>query len=337
MARFSRICAVCALALGATLPAPARAQPASEIAAAKQWFTEGIAFEEKGDFAQALERFQRALQVKKTPPIQFHVGLCQARTGALVEGLVSLERASELAKAEHNQQVEDAAAGELANLRPRVPMLEVSVTGEGKPTSLSLDGVAISTAVLDAPIPVNPGKHQLVAEFDTGKVTRTFQAVESGRAKVSLEAPGGSAKTAPPPPAPAPPMTPGKPTPEPARDRPAEKSTSIVPWVLVGTGVVATLGGFYMWKLRGDQKSQLDDLCDTRTTCPADSASEVDDLESKGKTYNTLAFGFWGLGAAALATGGYLLLSSGGSEQSATRVGPAVGPGFAAAYVGGRF
>ena len=322
---------------GATLTPPVHAQSASEIAAAKQWFTDGLALEEKGKFAEALERFQRALEVKKTPQIQFHVGLCQLKTGALVEAMVSLGRATELARAEGNTQVEGAAEGELTALRPRVPSLELGLKGTTKPSELSLDGAPLSPAAFEAPIPVNAGTHQLVAKFETGQVKRSFKVAEGERAKVELEAP--AAGTQPEPVAPPVSPTPAPaPAPPPVPDKPAQSTSSVLPWVFVGGGVVATLGGFYMWKLRGDKKNELDAICvDGPTSCPKDHASDVDSLESKGKTYNALAFTFWGVGVAALGTGTYLLLSDGKTEKSATRITPSVGPGVAGAFVSGAF
>lgn len=315
---------------------PAGAQSASEIAAAKQWFTEGLALEEKSQFAEALERFRRAAAVKKTPQILFHVGLCEAKTGALVEAIVSFERAAESAKAEGNAQVESAAESELRALRPRVPMLEISVKGTTKPSGMTLDGNALSSAALEAPIPVNPGQHELVLDFAGTKVRQGFKASEGAKSRVELEAPSAEAPPAtpaPPPSTPAPPA--GEDRPPPAETR---SGSTVVPWLVIGGGVLVTAGGFYMWKLRGDQIDSLDAICPEQDACPAERASDVDDLESKGKTYTTLGIAFWGVGAAAIATGGYLLLSGSGHEKSAaTRVAPALGPGVAGAVLSGRF
>lgn len=330
------------LALGAAWmsASPAWAQSASEIALAKQWFSEGMALEEKGQYAQALERFKSAAGVKKTPQILFHVGICELKTGALVEAIVSLERALELAKSEKNSQVESAATSELSALRPRVPVLEITWKGAA-PTSVTLDGNALSPASIKAPIPVNPGSHELVAEYPGGKQTKSFQVAERDRAKLEIEAVAGEAPPATKPePPPKPSEPPPAPAPPPAEPAPAPAATggSIVPWLFIGGGVVATAGGFYMWKLRGDQIDSLDAICPTEDTCPAHRQGEVDDLESKGKTYSTLGIAFWGVGAAALATGGYLLLSTPSREKAAgTRVAPAVAPGFAGAALSGRF
>lgn len=327
------------LALLGAVPGSALAQTASEIAAAKQWFTDGLALEDKSEWGKALELFRRAAQVKKTPQILFHVGLCESKTGALVEAIVSFERAAELAKTEKNQQVESAAQSELTALRPRVPMLALRVKGDAKPTRVTLDGQPLSVAALEAPIPVNPGNHLLVVELAGKEQKHELTASEGKTSTLELEAAAEGT-----PAAPAPPPPPDAPTPAPAPPptSPAPTADSggapILPWLLVGGGVVAAAGGFYMWKLRGDQIDELDAICTEKDACPSARESEVKDLSSKGKTYTTLGVVFWGVGAAAIGTGTYLLLTSPSKERpTATRVAPALGPGVAGAVVSGRF
>jgi hypothetical protein len=105
---------------------------------------------------------------------------------------------------------------------------------------------------------------------------------------------------------------------------------------LIGGGVVATVGGFYLWSLRADQISKLDEICPHKDACPPERESEVDDLEGKGRLYTTLGIGSWVLGGAALAAGGFLLLGSSSSEAGVS-VSPALGPRTAGASVAGRF
>lgn len=311
------------------------AQSASEIAAAKQWFTEGLALEEKDQFTEALDRFRRAAQVKKTPQILFHVGLCEAKTGQLVEGLVDLERAVELGKTEGNDQVVSAATGEIASLKPRIPNLELTVVGDEQPSSLSLDDNALSASTIGSPIPVNPGAHVLKATFSTGEVTKRFSVKEGERSRVDLSAPKGDEPGGVGPSPPGKPPPPDRPPP-PDKDQPVAQGGSVLPWVLIGGGVVFAAGGFYAWKLRGDQIDELDSICPTRDSCPANRGSDVDDHESRGKLYTTLGIGAWVVGAAAIGTGTVLLFGSKKSE-SALRVTPIVQPGIAAATLGGRF
>jgi tetratricopeptide (TPR) repeat protein len=323
-------------------PKAAHAQSASEIAAAKQWFSDALALEDKKQFAEALTLFKKAMDVKRTPQIVFHVALCELETNALVEALVDFERAIELAKAEGNDQVESAASAELSKLQPRVPRLRISVKGDAHPTRLTLDNAEIALSTLDASMPVNPGRHTVVAEFETGRAEQAFQVAEKGNAAVELVPPAGPSPTTGPATAPAPstPVAPESAPPTPAAPSAPEAdkgSANVVPWVVLGGGVLVTAGGFYMWKLRGDRKDELDAMCPEPDRCPPGSSSEIDDLQSKGKTYTTLSIAMWGVGAAALATGGYLLLSSGGKSERGARVAPLLAPGFAGGSIAGRF
>jgi len=324
-----------ALLLTLFMAAAAPAQSSSEIAAAKGWFSEGLALEESGQYAQALERFRRALGVKKTPQIVFHVGLCEAKTGQLVEGLSDLEQAEALAKKEKNTQVQSAATAELATLRPRIPTLELVLKAGVTPTRVLLDG---QPAALSGAQPINPGEHEVVAEFTSGNFVRKATISEQEKARIEIEAPSAAPAAAP---ASSPAPTPGttnaldqSATRDQSPSRPA--SRPVLPWILIGGGAVATIGGIYMWTLRDEQVDALDAICPTRDRCPKDRASEVDDGMSKGKLYSGLAFTFWVAGAAALATGGVLLLNPSSGDKSARLV-PALGPGRAGAFVSGRF
>lgn len=320
------------------LALPAWGQTASEIAAAKQWFSEGMALEEKGQFADALVRFKKAMAVKKTPQIVFHVGLCELRTGALVEALVSFERAVELSKTEGNAQVESAASAELTSLRPRVPTLEIVIVGQAAPKRVLLDGTEIAGATLGTAMPVNPGAHEVIAEFDDGTVKQRVSVAERGKGKVELTPPApGKQPAATPVTGGAPPGPKPAPTPEPTPAAPPAPSPSVVPWVLIGGGVVFAAAGFYTWKLRGDQIDALDAMCPAKDDCPVERAGDVDDAESKGRTYTTLSFAAWGIGAAALGAGTVMLLGSSSKERASAQVGPVIGPGFSGASLRGRF
>jgi hypothetical protein len=328
----------------AALPGTSHAQTASEIAAAKQWFAEGKKLEDAGDWAGALERFRRAGSVKQTPQILFHQGLCEKNTGALVEATVSLSRAVDMARAAGNKQVEQSAADMLADIRPRVPSLRIVAAEGGAPTRVLLDGAVLSEAMLGQAMPVNPGSREVVAEFPGGQFKKAVQLAEGQTETVKLEAP--AAATPPPPPSALPgreeappPATPAAPPAPPQTPPTADTGTgdpSVVPWVLVGGGVVAAAGGVVFWLKRNGEIDDLDAICPQRDACPASRESEVDDAKSRGTTYSALGLGLMGIGVASLATGTYLLLGSSESGTQAALV-PAGGPGSAGASVIGRF
>ena len=112
---------------------------------------------------------------------------------------------------------------------------------------------------------------------------------------------------------------------------------SVLPWVIVGGDVVFPAGGFYLWKLRGDQIDALDELGPEQDRCPIERAGEMDDAESKGKTYTALAFAGWGVGAAAITVGTVMLLGSSSKKRATAEWAPVIGPGFSGASGRGRF
>lgn len=340
----ARICAASAVAVGA-YPAPSHAQTASEIAAAKEWFAEGKALEDKGDWAGALERFRRAAAVKKTPQILFHQGLCEKNTGALVEAIVSLSRAVDMARSAKNTQVESSANTELEDARARVPSLRLVPPEGASPARVYLDGSAISAAMLGQPMPVNPGKREIRAEFDSGVFERTIELSERQSETIALQAPPPQTPSVPPPaavsssapPVPAAPPAPSSPAPAPsAPSGTLSDSSSTLPWILVGGGVVAAGGGLLFWMKRNGEIDELDRICPQRDACPPSRESEVNDAKSRGTLYSALGLGLMGVGAVSLATGGYLLLGNESSDSRAALV-PMAGPKTAGAAVTGRF
>lgn len=319
-------------------PPPAHAQSSAQIASAKKWFAEGLALEEKGQFAEALSRFRQAMEVKKTPQIVFHVGLCESKTGELLEARSHYEEAIALAKEEKNAQVESATRAELDALVPRIPTLRIAVQSGSAPERVTIDDRELELSALDRALPLNPGSHRLKAIFAAGTVNRTLELAEGQSASVDIAPPTATEPESPNPVAPPPkPAEAPAPAPSPPAVAPASEA-SILPWVLVGSGVVLAAGGFYSWKLRNDAKDDLDAICvDGEKQCPADREGDVDDLMGDGKTDTTLAIVLWGAGAAAIATGGVLLVGSSDEKEPGARFSPAVGPGLAGGFVSGRF
>jgi len=101
--------AVCALPV--LTPRPARAQTASEIAQAQDWFKDALSLEQASKWQDALTELRRVAAVKLTPQIGFHLGLCESHVGLLVEARVDLERARDGARAQGLTKVVDAASG----------------------------------------------------------------------------------------------------------------------------------------------------------------------------------------------------------------------------------
>lgn len=296
---------IVAVALG-LVAAPAHAQTPSEVATAKRWFAEGLASEEKGDFAAALGLFRRASQVKRTPQIVYHVGLCEGRTGALVEALVDLDTAAALARSAGAEKVVVAAEAELATVRARVPSLEVRVGGGERPERLMVDDHSIALSMLGTAMPLDPGAHTVSVAFASGvTVTKPATLVERDAVSLDLTPPASAPSppvvaVAPRPPLPPPlatarPSTPSPEAPVAASVEPGHRS--VLPWLVTGVGGAVTLAGAALIVAARVDLGTVSSGCPSHSGCPLS-------LQGTYNTATTLNGLGLGLGAAGLATAG---------------------------------
>jgi hypothetical protein len=239
------------------------------------------------------------VQVKRTPQIVYHVGLCESRSGALVEALGDLDGAIALARGAHADDVVSAAQAELADVKGRVPSLEVHLRGDASTaTRFLVDGSSIALTVLGTPMPLDPGEHTVTLELASGgRATQRATLVEHDAKVVELvapDAPAAVAATAPPPtttPAPAPaPLSPSAPPATAAR-------SSTTEWALVGVGAVLAIGGASLMAAARVKEASLNTACPSHTGC--DPALEGS-YDSAG-TFNSVGIG---LGLVGLAVAG---------------------------------
>ncbi len=305
---------------------PARAQTPSEIAMAKQWFAEGLAREEKADWAGALDLFRRAAQVKRTPQIVYHVGLCESRSGGLVEALVDLDSAATIARTAHADDVVTAAKAELADVKARIPTLDVRISGDAAPARFVVDGSAIALSLLHTPMPLDPGEHTVTIEFSSGASATAKATLAEHDAKMVSLAPAASSPAASAPVAPA-----GSPASSSAAAEPpasaavpdsSPRGGSAVPWVLAGVGgAVLAVGAVFFVEARVKEGS-LHDACPSRTGCDPSLESSYD----TAKTFNAVGLGLGAVGVVGIAAGvtmlGFRTSPSSPASGSALVVGP---------------
>ncbi|MDF3065597.1 MAG: hypothetical protein K0R38_1198 [Polyangiaceae bacterium] len=103
----------------------------SEISVARRLFEEGKAAEDAGRYRDAADRFRKAIAIKDTPGMRFHLARCEEEQGALVEALVEYDRAREMLDSgfkapdverllpEARQRVQDKVASVTLRLPPR--------------------------------------------------------------------------------------------------------------------------------------------------------------------------------------------------------------------------
>ncbi len=176
------------------LAAPAGAQPVDDQlrATARALADEGMAFYEKKQYADALDRFDRAAAIIQAPTITLHAARSLDKLGRLIE---AAERYRACANAPLDDKAPDAfraaqeaARSELDALKPRIPSIEIAVQGPGAAeAAVTLDGKPVPKALIGVKSLVNPGDHKIGATTETHADLQEITVVEKQAARVVLE------------------------------------------------------------------------------------------------------------------------------------------------------
>jgi hypothetical protein len=241
--------------------------------------------------------------------------LMQARTlvqlGRWVEGAdkyASVQRWRDARPAEQANptfvQAAEAAAVELAHLMPRIPKLNVQVSGarEGEAVEVYLDNRRMLDALVGADVPVDPGTHSVEVRRPDGRtVSRQLSIPEGRREEVTILLEAEQ------PPAPKPVEAPVAASAPVERDGAGGSSRATFGWLLLGTGAVAAGIGTVTGIVALGKKADLDEVCD-----PGCDVSHEETLDSY-RLNRTLSYVGFAIGVAGVSSGAYLLLS--GSEE----------------------
>lgn len=174
--------------------APVGAQPVDDQlrATARALADEGMAFYEKKQYADALDRFDRAAAIIQAPTITLHAARSLDKLGRLIE---AAERYRACANAPLDDKApdafraaQDAARSELDALKPRIPSVEIAVEGPGAAdATVMLDGKPVPKALIGVKSLVNPGEHKISATTETHADLQEISVVEKQSARVVLQ------------------------------------------------------------------------------------------------------------------------------------------------------
>lgn len=296
---------VAAGAIALTPPTAASAQPHDDAftkSAARSLAQEGDALFAKGDYAGALDRFDRARSLIQAPTLDVRRARILAKLGRLLEAEEQyLETATTKLPAgapDAFAKAVDEARTELESLKRRIPNLVIERDpGVG---AVQLDGKLVADALLGVNVPVDPGERVIAGD---GAATLTIQIGEGETRRVRL-APG--ADDAPPPP--------GGGTASAAR---AHRIGAIAAF---GVGAVGLGLGIGFGAAAIAKQDDLDAVCDPETgNCPLDAQDDIDSFETVG-ALSTVGFIVAAVGAGA---GAVLLLTApteGGEARAALRL-----------------
>lgn len=277
----------------------------SEVQAARELFKKAEADEDAGKWEDALDKVKRAISVKPTPGLRFHIALCEEKLGQLVAALADYTAADQMAREQNNKDVIDAVAEPLKTLRIRVPTLTIEVPA-AQGAEIDLDGKPIAQGLYGVAMPVEVGTHKVNAKAP-GKRPFSTQVTLHER-----EADTATVKWVDLPPVPAL-GNDGHEGPE----KPVEtKSGPVKVGAIVATAASAVLLGVGIgaFVAADGAHSDLAAQCPLLTSC--------DDLRNKVRAWDWVALGSW-IGAAGVAVVAIVLWvkpSSSSSRASSARI-----------------
>ena len=291
--------------------------------AARELARQGADAFEQQDYETALDRFDRAGSLVRAPTLCIMQARTLVKLERLVEALDKYEETQRMpveadAPEALHQAVADART-EGDELRPRIPQLTIHIKADREVASevrVLLDGKPVPDALLDVPVPADPGTHEVTGEVE-GMTRVTRQVVLSEGERTEIEIPLRRAvfatTTAPPPPPPGPIAEKAV-----GLDRAAsDPSVRLWGWAAVGLGGTALAVSTITGIVALDRKSHLDSVC--QPGCPPDAAGDIDSF----RTNRTASYVAAALGTMSLGVGGYLILSSGEKgSQILAEVGP---------------
>ncbi|WP_437620016.1 hypothetical protein [Sorangium sp. So ce1151] len=188
-------------AASAPPPAAAPRQPsAAELASARRLFTLGLAAEDQGRWAEALEAYERIRKIVVSPSLLYHLGACHEALGHVVEALNAFELALSGATARRELALARESRARIEKLRVKTSQIVLRLPEDAAGVHVEIDGEPINPALVGAAILVTPGERRVVvraenyaARFEAAVQAETGAIVEL-RAELGSRRPVASAR-----------------------------------------------------------------------------------------------------------------------------------------------
>lgn len=162
--------ALASIVLLASASASAQMSDNEKKAAARAAYTEGVEYQDKGKFAEALADFEKAEKLYDAPTHLLHIAQCQAQLQKLVEASETYETLShktlEKGAPDAFKQAQDQGNKDLEALKPRIPTLRVSIKPDPstlQDLKINLNDKQMPTEMVGIARPINPGTYKITA------------------------------------------------------------------------------------------------------------------------------------------------------------------------------
>jgi hypothetical protein len=179
--------ALLALALVSSAPSATAQSTASEGAAARELYSQGVEAANAGRIEEAIARFERSYALSPRDATLLNLAQLQERAGHVVAAIDSYRRFLARAEPDMIERHGARARESIATLSPQVARLEVVVFGAQPTDEILLDGAPLARESLGLDLPVDPGAHELtVRRGEAACGTERRELAAGGRATIEL-------------------------------------------------------------------------------------------------------------------------------------------------------
>jgi hypothetical protein len=287
-------------------PAVAGAQPtdATKRATAQALYDEGMKLVNAKDYARACPKFEEAAKlVPDGIGVKLQLAECYEASGKLASAW-TLYRIVESEASRTNQEARRAEANaHMTALEPKLARIVVDVAPalrEMGDLVVTRDGVEVASALFGVAVPVDGGKHTVLAKAASGTYEATVESVDGKSLTITVDklSAGGTPQT----PTDTQPKatSPTESLPPPATGDDSKASSLATPGFVIGGIGVAILGaGIGLGVKAMLDAGEADDIC-PETECNSQAAV---DLSSQANTFSIIGWVGIGVGVAAVTTG----------------------------------
>jgi serine/threonine-protein kinase len=314
----------------------ARAQSASDKAAAEALFDEGKRLLDAKRYAEACPKLADSQRLDPGVGTLLNLALCYKLNGQTASAWSTYREAAAQARTARQEEREQLARDEAAELEKVLTRLVVEVSPEAAAIpglEIKRDGAPVLRGLWGVPIPVDPGVRKIAASAPGRKTLLLDARAEGAGATAKLvipaleagdetAAPPVVAATAPVTPAPAPAPAPAPPPGEPS-DGSGQRTAG---WIIGGVGAVGVVTAVIVGLVSRAQSEAAD----------KSSGSQRADYRDGAETTKTIAFVSAGVGVAALTTGIILLATAPSKPEAPPSAGLFLVPSLSERELGAR-
>lgn len=331
-----------ALLVSISIAPVARAQSATDKAAAEALFEEGKKLREQKRYSEACPKLADSQRLDPAVGTLLNLGLCYKEAGQTASAWSTYREAAALAAASKQADREQLARDEATALETKLTKLVIEVTPEVAKipgVEVKRDGAIVPQGLWGVAAPVDPGvrsidvtapgKKPLHMDARAEGAGATAKVVVSAleddpNAAAAPVAVAGTQTSAPPAGTPAAPVDQGKNT---------GQGQRIIGLAVGGLGVVGlVVGGVFTLKAKSENDEALEICSDDSEPCTSEDIDDHDDLVEEAKASQLNSYVGYGLGGVGIVAGAVIFLTAPKAEKQSSRF--RVAPEVARGHVG---